>query len=104
MGNITITISFRCVNNELYRDLQNDRITGSDFTDAFTGNPLFSKVVTEVFPGGAKVYYAVFKREIITFFNDNMTDYHANSHFIVADIVKEIANEDSAVNVCTEYE
>jgi hypothetical protein len=102
MGNITVTISFRCTNDVEVGE--NAVVTGNDYTDAFTGNPLFSKVVTEIFPGGAKVYYAVFKREIITFFNDNMTDYHANSHFIVADIVKEIANEDSAVNVCTEYE
>ena len=102
MGNITVTISFRCTDDVEVGE--NSVVTGTDYTDAFTGNPLFSKVVTEIFPGGAKVYYAVFKREIITFFNDNMTDYHANSHFIVADIVREIANEDSAVNVCTEYE
>lgn len=103
MGNITITISFRCINDDFCVDLQND-VTGADYTDAFSGNPLFSKVVSEIFPGGAKVYYAVFKREIISFFNDDMTDYHANAHFIVADLVKQVSNESTTVNVCTEYE
>jgi len=103
MGNITITISFRCINDDFGVDLQGD-VTGADYTNAFTGNPLFSKVVTEIFPGDAKVYYAVFKREIISFFNDDMTDYHANAHFIVADLVKQVINESTTVNVCTEYE
>ena len=64
---------------------------------------ILAKVVSEIFPGQATVYYAVFKHEIITFFNDDLTDYHANAHFIVADLVEEVTNK-STVNICTEYE
>ena len=103
MGNVTLSISFRCVNNIVEGVREATEITGADFSDAFAGNPNFAKVVSEILPGAATVYYAVFKREIITFFNDDLTDYHANAHFIVADLVKEVANE-SNVNIFTEYE
>lgn len=103
MGNITLSISFRCVNNIVEGAKEACEITGADYSDAFTGNPHFAKVVSEIFPGQATVYYAVFKHEIITFFNDDLTDYHANAHFIVADLVEEVANK-STVNICTEYE
>lgn len=102
MGNITITISFRCTNDDLAAMRDDGEADGRDFTDAFTGNPYFSKVVSEICPG-AVCYYAVFKREIISFYNDDISDYHGNAHYIVADLVKEIIN-DTNVKVCTEYE
>lgn len=103
MGNISITITFRCTNDALSVTQREEGLaTAKDFTDAFTGNPFFDRVVSEICPGGT-CFYAVFNREIISFYNDDISDYHGNAHYIVADLVKEVIN-DTDVKVCTKYE
>ena len=101
MGNITIKVQYRCT-DDAYIELLNEQITVKDYEDAFTGNKYFVKIVQEPAPVGS-FDYAVFSRDIITFFNDDMTDYHANAHYIVADIIKDITDP-SHVCPCTYFE
>ena len=100
MGNITIKVEFRCTNNAAVNAISAE-ITPDDYRDAFTGNPLFVEVVSIKSVVGT-FDYAVFVRDIISFFNDDMSDYHANAHYIVADIVREIVNG-SNISPCTFY-
>ena len=100
MGNITVKIQYRCT-DDAYIELLNEEITVKDYEDAFTGNKYFVEVVQEPAPVGT-FDYAVFSRDIITFFNDDMTDYHANAHYIVADIIKQITDP-SHVCPCTYF-
>lgn len=101
MGNITITVSFRCTDSAITK-VSKDVITVEDFDKAFKGNPLFYKALSEACPGGS-TFFAIFKHDIITFYNDDISDYKCNAHFIIADLVEEVIN-DCAINICTEYE
>jgi len=98
MGNITVKIEFRCTNAALITATSDD-ITPQDYKDAFENNPYFVEVVSIKSPVGV-FNYAVFSRDIITFFNDDLTDYCNNTHYIVADIVREIVNA-SDISPCT---
>ena len=101
MGNITIKVQYRCT-DDAYIELLNENITPQDYENAFTGNKYFVKMECIKMPVG-EFDYAVFSRDIITFYNDDMTDYHANAHYIVADIIKQITDP-SDVCPCTYYE
>lgn len=105
MGNITVTVKFSCKNEALEFDIKgvSDPLpTVEDYDNAFSGNPYFVMTQSIEMPGGGSMDYAVFTRDIITFFNDNMMDYKCNSHYIVADIIMEISGE-SSVGVSTEF-
>lgn len=69
--------------------------------DAFSGNPLFCGIVSADIPFDGSCDYAIFKRDIIDFYDDNISDVNGNSHYIVADLVKEVvSNKD--IFICTE--
>lgn len=95
MGNITIKIN---INYEV----DDTPATAEDWTTAFEGNPLFATIVSsEPLPGLPEVDFAVFEREIISFFNDDTSDYCGNAHKIVADIVRDVTKESATVRPCT---
>lgn len=93
-GNITLHIDFEYVSDS-------DEITAQDWEDAFEGNEHFFSIVTRKMTD-VDWTYAVFQRDIITIYADDLTDYKTNEHFIAADIVKEISKS-SRINVCTAY-
>ena len=67
---------------------------------AFSGNPHFKEIVRYDVPVLGKGAFAVFNRDIISFYDDNLADYQCNSHYIVADMVNDIVM-DSNVRPCT---
>lgn len=92
-GNVTLKIAFD------YK-APTDEDNSQAWRDAFEGNPLFDKIETVVAPDGSNVNYAIFGRDIISFFNDDLSDYHGSKHMIVADIVKDVTS-DKSVFPCT---
>lgn len=101
MGNITLKVDYRCTNDASIQ-LNNENITSKDFETAFHGNKYFVRVENVKVPGGA-FSYAIFTRDIITFYNDDLSDYHQNAHYIVADIIRDIIDPCN-VYPCTIYE
>jgi hypothetical protein len=95
-GNVTLKISFEY-------DAPVDEDNSQDWRDAFEGNPLFDRIESVGTPDGSTVNYAIFNREIISFFDDDLSDYHGNKHMIVADIVKDVIS-DTSVYPCTEFD
>ena len=67
---------------------------------AFSGNPHFKEIVRYDVPVLGKGAFAVFNRDIISFYDDNLADYHCNSHYIVADMVNDVVMN-SNVTPCT---
>lgn len=67
---------------------------------AFSGNPHFREVIRYDVPILGKGAFAVFNRDIISFYNDNLADYHGNTHYIVADMVNDIVINNN-VKPCT---
>ena len=74
--------------------------TVEDYETAFEGNYLFVDTAEKAIPGSS-VNYAVFSRDIISYFADNLQDYRGYSHEIVADVVRDLKNDDDVI-VCTE--
>lgn len=70
---------------------------------AFTGNPHFSQVITAPTPYGEQVY-ALFKKEVIQFYNDDTSDYYGNWNGLSEDILRNVLNENIRVNIGTETE
>ena len=104
-GNVTLITKFRCANDAVKFNIEivHDAFPSiEDYDRAFSGNPFFVRTESIKDPTGASWDYAIFEAEIITFFNDDLTDYKQNAHYIVADIVKEISGETS-VGVSTVY-
>lgn len=95
MGNITVRVVFDY-------EAPSDTITAEDWKTAFDGNPLFKELVNVPITPDSSVNYAIFAREILTYFVDDLTDIYGNRHIIVADLVKQLSNETAGINVCTE--
>ena len=93
MGNIILKVYFEA-------DDIDDEATDNDWKTAFADNPYFVEYQHSSAPGLEAMAYAVFDRKIITFFNDDLTDYCCNKHMIVADLVKDVVNP-SQVYPCT---
>ena len=63
--------------------------TDQDWKDAFTGNPLFVRMVNTG-KGLFSMTYAVFAHEIIDYYSDDLSDLYGNSHLLPAQIAREV--------------
>lgn len=95
-GNVTLKINF------IHDEIEN-RTVRDNFREAFNGNPYFKKISSMDLPGQeAAVNFAVFSRDVISYFIDDLTDYCGNKHVLPAEIAKEVTNwEGSNVRICT---
>lgn len=57
---------------------------------AFAGNPIFDDVYEVGITKEAPIYYALFKKEIIKFFDDNLSDPHGYVFTLAQDIAKNV--------------
>lgn len=71
---------------------------------AFEGNGAVAdiKEVTGMFP--TPVTYVLFRKEVVQYFSDNLSDYYGNRSTLYADIAYEIFNVESTVFFCTDIE
>jgi len=98
IGNITVTIEYKT-------EEPVDGDWGKIIETAFEGNPLFKEVIVEKDPIlHVAFYYAIFAREIVSFWNDNLADYSGNEHYIPAELAHQLITAKTAVNFCTEKE
>lgn len=70
--------------------------------DAFTGNKAFSYM--ETFPDvmSNPITFAVFKKEVVQYFTDDLSDIYGIRSTLYQDIAKEIIGEDEGVYFCTD--
>lgn len=94
-GNITLRIDIDFIAAD------DEEVTAEDWQAAFDGNPYFKQIVEEPTPASTKAF-AVFDRKILTYFNDDISDYCCNRHIIVADAVRDIVKDAGNVSPCTE--
>ena len=80
-----------------------DEKIATTISSAFAGNPRFSKVATaDLFGTGNLTTFAIFKPEVIQFFNDDLTDYYGNWNGLAEDIAREVFKEIPNVNYSTD--
>ena len=71
------------------------------FQAAFKGNPAIAYIKTiEVF--GAPMTYVLFKKEVVQYYNDDLSDIHGNRSTLYQDIAKDIFDE-AGIFFCTDY-
>ena len=67
---------------------------------AFEGNPALDDIVTgELF--GQPIAYAVMKKEVVQYFNDDLSDANGICSTLFQDLAKEVFGEDGSVYFCT---
>lgn len=99
MGNVTVTITILGPDeDDIVGSADKDDI--STYEAAFSGNPIFSRTVSEtIFGFSAK--YCVFNCEVIQFWCDDVSDFYGNYNGLAEDIAREVLNE-TTVWFCTE--
>ena len=90
-GNVNLIIEY---------DNGDAEVTAETWKTAFAGNPIFKDVISTEPPAFAATY-AVFAKQIVTFYDDNLADYKGNKHIIAADLVRDIVANPNAY-ICTE--
>lgn len=95
-GNVTLKI------NIIHDEIENKTVKDY-FREAFNGNAYFKKVSSVALPGQENaISFAIFSRDVISYFIDDITDYCGNAHTLPAEIAKEVTNwETSDVRICT---
>lgn len=73
------------------------------YKTAFSGNPVFEKTITKNYPLYNKISYCVFKKEVIQFWNDDLSDYCGNYSGLASEIAREIFNP-SEIQYCISAE
>lgn len=68
---------------------------------AFDGNPVLSFATTIDAKIGS-FSYAVFKNEVVQFFNDQLDDLHGNKSMLYQDIAKDVLGNVGGVFYCTD--
>ena len=97
-GNVELKIYIIPANVKTARDYK------ALYTAAFRGNPAFKKCVNGGNPITSSSVYVVFKKEVVQFFDDDLTDINGNRSTLYQDIAKEIFREEAGVNFCTDTE
>ena len=92
-GNVTLKIQVIPANVEKgFADLVDD---------AFRGNPHFKEFVRIQLQTNP-ICYAIFKKEVAQFYNDNLGDAHGNITTLYEELAKEIIGQEDGVYFCTD--
>lgn len=93
-GNVTLRIAVVPANDGMTSATQL-------FEDAFMGNPVLSDLVHLDTPLGS-FDYAVFRKEVVQFFNDDLSDINGNCSTLYQDIAKDVFDTGIGVYFCTD--
>lgn len=96
VGNVTVNVNF-------IHEREEDEVTAQDFLDAFEGNSNFV-TVADASKGLFNISYVIFAKEILQFFNDDLSDINGNMSIIVADAAKNVCNITDGMSFCTDVE
>ena len=83
-------------------DTIGDRL--SDIREAFRDNPILDHISTSETPGGGKVTYVSFKKEVVQFFNDDLSDENGYCSTLYQELAKDLFGEKGEIYFCTSVE
>lgn len=100
-GNVVLKINFLVENTEE----EGNTITANDLRNAFTGNGVVSKIETVTNPVGIDQTFVLFERDVIQFYNDDISDFYGNFNGLAEDIARELFNDAGPeINYCTDID
>lgn len=71
--------------------------------DAFTGNPLFDRIDVHGY-GNIKWSYCIFKKEVLQFWNDDLSNFYGLHSTLAETIARDILTKEITVQFCTGVE
>ena len=83
-GNVKVDIIY------LLADSDDEPIALEEFVEAFKDTGYLVDAKTAETPTGDKVSFPIMAKDVIQFYDDNISDYYGNATIVVADAVKEI--------------
>ena len=93
MGNITVKLN--------YKDTSKNIINGEDFKVAFADTEMLVVVEEAMTPIGQEFTYPIMVKDIIQFYDDDITDIYGNANLTVRDAVLEVLDTDrKPANLC----
>lgn len=95
-GNITLTINVIST-SESPRNLRS-----SIYKDLFFGNSIVKEVVTVDEIMTNPITYVIFKKEVVQYFNDDLSDAHGVCSTLYQDIAKRVFEPNKNVHFCTD--
>ena len=94
-GNVTVRIDILDAEN-------GDKATDLELMeDLFCGNPIIEEIATAQDPTGTELSFAVFKPEVVQFFNDDIRDYNGLWSGLMQDIADMVFVNADDINFCT---
>ena len=94
LGNINLHIDVK-YNGEIETE------SATLINNLFADNPKFNEIITERTPLGIFTY-AVFNKEVLQYYSDNISDINGNTSTLAAEVSKEIFVDNINVNFCTD--
>lgn len=70
---------------------------------AFNGNPIVDDIVATSGMGSFNAIYVVFKKKVVQYFNDNLTDINGFRSTLYEDIAREVFDLGTGVYFCTTH-
>lgn len=105
LGNIKLVIKLGVINGDskeyLEKKAVNDKIDVDTIETAFDGNDVLDNVREVKFPGGYPAIYVLFAKEVVQFYNDDITDLYGNFNGLYEDIARDIFLPLEGVFYCT---
>lgn len=96
LGNLRVIIQIN------YETKQEDEITLDTFRDAFKNNPIVNDFVEKKLPlSEVTMPYVIFKKEVVQFYNDDLSDYYGNFNGLYSEIAKDVLNT-NGINLCVD--
>ena len=96
-GNVTLKVTVAPADVEIDERVQL-------FKDAFRDNPAVDHINTVLVPGGGKVTYVSFEKEVVQFYDDDLTDENGYCSTLYQELAKEVFGEKGEVYFCTNVE
>jgi hypothetical protein len=87
LGNVTVDIVVRVIDDGVQEDP-----TIEDFIEAFSGNPVFVTTASVTNPMGQTFDHVIFAKEVIQFYNDDISDIYGNFNGTVEQVACDILN------------
>lgn len=90
------------INVELIDLPDASKTTESLFRDAFSGNEAVTRIVNVEGVFTNPLLYVEFEKDVVQFFNDNLSDLHGNTTLLMQEIAMDIFRNRSGVCFCTD--
>jgi len=76
-------------------------VRGTIYEDLFRGNPIVDDIVTIEGIMTNPITYVIFKKEVVQYYNDSLSDAHGLCSTLYQDIAKRVLDADEGIFFCT---